>query len=159
MRLASQTRLGPYEITALLGTGEPGGEVYKATDTRLHRTVAIKLLTGPDAHRLEGEARVIAALNNPYICGIYDVGPDYIVMEYVDGTAIKGPMPLKECLRFATQLATALEAEHAQGIVHRDLKPANILVSRGSLKLLDFGHTALVSSSPVEANPATLTGT
>ena len=153
----SQTRLGPYEITALLGSTGAGGEMYKATDTRLNRTVAIKLLNRPEAERLEGEARVIAALNNPYICSIYDIGTNYIVMEYVDGTALKSPLPLKECLRFATQLATALEAEHALGIVHRNLKPTNILVSRGNLKLLDFGHIALMSSSPGSSNPAMLT--
>jgi serine/threonine protein kinase/Tfp pilus assembly protein PilF len=147
MSLATQTRLGPYEIAALVGTGEKG-EVYRAIDTRLNRTVAIKLLHGPDIDRLEREARLVAALNNPYICGIYDIGDDYIVMEYVDGTPIKGPLPLKDCLRFATQIASALEAAHAQGLVHRDLKPANILVSRGSVKLLDFGHAMLPSSSP-----------
>src|SRR5262245_52810864 len=119
-------RLGPYEIKALLGTGE-SGEVYKATDTRLNRTVAIKVLKGPDIDRLEREARLIAALNNPHICSIYDIGTNYIVMEYVEGTPIKGPLPVNLTLHFAMQIATALEAAHAQGIIHRDLKPANIL--------------------------------
>jgi len=158
MQLSPHTRLGPYEITGLLGTGGTG-EVYKATDTRLHRNVAIKTLTGPDIDRLEREARVIAAMNNPYICSIYDVGDDYIVMEYVEGDPIRGPLPLDECLNLAGEIATALEAAHSQGIVHRDLKPANILVSRGNVKLLDFGHAKQLSPGRANGDPDTIAGT
>jgi serine/threonine protein kinase/Tfp pilus assembly protein PilF len=158
MQLSPRTRLGPYEIDALLGTGGTG-EVYKATDTRLNRNVAIKCLTGPDVDRLEREARVIATMNHPYICSIYDVGDDYLVMEYVEGDPIKGPLPLHECLNLGSQIATALEAAHSQGVVHRDLKPANILVSHGSVKLLDFGHAKQLASGPSDGDPETLAGT
>jgi serine/threonine-protein kinase len=157
MQLAPETKLGPYEITALLGTGGTG-EVYKARDTRLNRNVAIKTLKGPDAERLEREARVIAAMNHPHICAIYDIGEDYLVMEYVEGSPIKGPVPLKECLQLAMQIATALEAAHAQGIIHRDLKPANILVHHGNVKLLDFGHAKQLAPSSSTADPITLAG-
>jgi eukaryotic-like serine/threonine-protein kinase len=158
MHLSPHTRLGPYEINSLLGTGGTGA-VYKATDTRLNRNVAIKCLTGPDIDRLEREAQVIAAMNHPYICSIYDVGEDYLVMEYVEGTPIRGPLPLHECLNLAGQIATALEAAHSRGVVHRDLKPANILVSHGTVKLLDFGHAKQLSSSPTDEDPETLAGT
>src|SRR5262249_28712059 len=157
MQLAPETRLGPYEITTLLGAGGTG-EVYKAIDTRLNRSVAIKTLKGPDKDRLEREARVIATLNHPHICAIYDVGDDYLVMEYVEGAPIHGPLPLRECLSLAMQIATALEAAHAQGVVHPDLKPANILVHRGSVKLLDFGHAKQLASGPSKDEPITLTG-
>jgi serine/threonine-protein kinase len=132
--------------------------VYKAVDTRLNRSVAIKTLKGPDKERLEREARVIATLNHPHVCAIYDVGDDFLVMEYVEGAPIHGPLPLRECLSLATQIASALEAAHAQGIVHRDLKPANILVHRGSVKLLDFGHAKQLASGPSKDDPITLTG-
>jgi eukaryotic-like serine/threonine-protein kinase len=158
MQLGLHTRLGPYEIEALLGAGGTG-EVYKAIDTRLNRNVAIKILNGPDMDRLEHEARVIATMNNPYICSIYDVGDHYLVMEYVEGNPIRGPLPLHECLSLAGQIATALEAAHSQGVVHRDLKPANILLSHGSLKLLDFGHAKQLGSSPSDLDPETPAGT
>src|SRR5262245_61762351 len=158
MQLSPHTRRGPKEITGLRGTGGTG-EVYKATDTRLNRSVAIKCLTGPDVDRLEREARVIAAMNNPYICSIYDIGDDYLVMEYVEGDPIRGPLPLSECLNLAGQIATALEAAHSRGVVHRDLKPANILVGHGIVKLLDFGHAKQLTSSPSEADSETLAGT
>jgi serine/threonine-protein kinase len=158
MQLAPETRLGPYEITALLGTGGTG-EVYKAVDTRLKRNVAIKMLKGPDAERLEREARVIAKLSHPGVCAIYDVGDNYIVMEYVEGSPVRGPLPLNDCLSLAGQIANALEAAHGQGVVHRDLKPANILVKNGCVKLLDFGHAKQLSSNPGEVNPDTLEGT
>jgi serine/threonine protein kinase len=115
------------------------GEVYRALDTRLSRTVAIKVLNGPHSERFEQEARAIAALNHPHICTLHDVGPNYLVMEYIEGTALSGPLPVEEALRLALQIAAALEAAHAKGITHRDLKPANILVTKDGVKLLDFG--------------------
>jgi eukaryotic-like serine/threonine-protein kinase len=138
MTLTAGTRLGPYEILASIGAGAMG-EVYRATDTRLGRIVAIKVLNGPHSERFEQEARAIAALNHPHICTLHDVGPDYLVMEYIDGAALGGPLPLEEAFRLALQMAAALEAAHAKGITHRDLKPANILVTKEGVKLLDFG--------------------
>jgi serine/threonine-protein kinase len=138
MALAAGTRLGPYEILSPIGAGGMG-EVYRATDTRLSRTVAIKVLKGPHSDRFEQEARAIAALNHAHICTLHDIGPDYLVMEYVDGATLCGPLPMEEALRLALQMAAALEAAHAKGITHRDLKPANILVTKDGVKLLDFG--------------------
>jgi eukaryotic-like serine/threonine-protein kinase len=132
------TRLGPYEIVTLLGSGGMG-EVHKAIDTRLGRTVAIKLLFSAHTDRFEREARAIAALNHPHICTLYDVGPDYLVMEYIEGAPLKGPMPAQEAARLALEIAGALKAAHAEGIVHRDLKPGNIMLTRSGVKLLDFG--------------------
>ena len=154
MDIAVGTVLGPYEILSLLGAGGMG-EVWKARDTRLGRLVAIKRLTGTHSGRFEQEARAIAALNHPHICQIHDIGPGYLVLEYIDGQPLRGPVPPAEALRLALQIASALEEAHRQGILHRDLKPANILVtSRGgtsnvpssqSAKLLDFGLAKLVS--------------
>jgi TolB-like protein/predicted Ser/Thr protein kinase len=138
MALTAGTRLGPYEILAPIGAGGMG-EVYRALDTRLRRPVAIKVLNGPHSERFEQEARAIAALNHPHICTLYDVGPDYLVMEYIEGLALSGPLPVEEALRLALQMAAALEAAHAKGITHRDLKPGNILVTKEGVKLLDFG--------------------
>ena len=146
------TRLGPYEIVALLGSGGMG-EVHKATDTRLGRTVAIKLLRSAYTDRFEREARAIAALNHPHICTLYDVGPDYLVMEYIEGTPLKGPMPPEEAVRVALEIAGALQAAHSAGIVHRDLKPANILLTRSGVKLLDFG---LAQIQQITAGDATV---
>src|SRR5271170_7188655 len=157
MALAAGTRLGPYEILAAIGAGGMG-EVYRATDTRLNRMVAIKVLNGPHSERFEQEARAIAALNHPHICTLHDVGPDYLVMEYVEGTALSGPLPVEEALRLALQIAAALEAAHAKGITHRDLKPANILVTREGVKLLDFG-LAKVAEAKEASITQTLAGT
>ncbi|HEY7443958.1 MAG TPA: protein kinase [Vicinamibacterales bacterium] len=138
MTLSPGTRLGPYEITRLIGSGGMG-EVYRARDTRLDRVVAIKRLIA-QVDRFEQEARAIAALNHPHICQIHDVGPDYLVLEFIEGSPPRGPMPIPEAVRLAMQIASALEVAHARGILHRDLKPGNILVSRdGQAKLLDFG--------------------
>src|SRR5580658_5139227 len=153
MTLTAGTRLGPYEILAPIGAGGMG-EVWKATDTRLGRIVAIKVLNGAHSDRFEQEARAIAALNHPHICTLHDVGPNYLVMEYIEGAALSGPMPVEEALRLALQMAAALEAAHSKGITHRDLKPANILVTKEGVKLLDFG-LAKVS----EANDASTTQT
>jgi serine/threonine protein kinase/tetratricopeptide (TPR) repeat protein len=154
MSLTSGTRLGPYEILALLGTGGMG-EVWKARDTRLNRIVAVKRLTGQHSGRFEQEARAIAALNHPHICQIYDVGADYLVLEYVEGLTLADRLrsggglglPPEEALRIARQIAEGLEEAHRSGILHRDLKPSNVMVTtKGVAKLLDFGLATLVSA-------------
>jgi Tol biopolymer transport system component len=140
-------RLGPYQIVATIGAGGMG-EVYRARDTRLGRDVAIKVSHENFNDRFEREARSIAALNHPNICHLYDVGPNYLVMELIDGEAIKGPLPLDTALDYARQIADALAAAHERGIIHRDLKPANILItSSGIVKVLDFG-LAKTAESP-----------
>ena len=131
-------RLGPYEIVGLIGAGGMG-DVYKARDTRLERTVAIKVSKEAFSERFRNEALAIAALNHPHICTLYDVGPDYLVMEYVEGKPLHGPLPVPEVLRLAGQIADALEHAHQKRIVHRDLKPSNILVTKAGVKVLDFG--------------------
>jgi len=153
-------RLGPYELISPIGAGGMG-EVWKARDTRLDRTVAVKRLTGRHSARFEQEARAIAALNHPNICQLYDVGPDYLVLEYVQGQPLKGPLPPDEAVRLAIQIASALEEAHGHGILHRDLKPANVMVTaKGSVKLLDFGLAKLThdSSDRVDATK-TIEGT
>jgi len=136
--------LGPYRIECFLAAGGMG-EVYRATDTRLHREVAIKVSAARFSERFEREARVIASLNHPHICQLYDVGPNYLVMELVEGPTLadrikQGALPLDEALAIARQIAEALEAAHEKGRVHRDLKPANVKVTpEGVVKLLDFG--------------------
>jgi len=115
------------------------GEVWRARDTRLNRTVAIKVGKQQFSQRFEQEARAVAALNHPHICQLYDVGPDYLVMEYVEGAALKGPMPIGKAVEYAGQILEALDAAHRKGITHRDLKPANILLTKQGIKLLDFG--------------------
>src|SRR6266567_3128997 len=142
MPLSNGTRLGPYEIVSPLGAGGMG-EVYKARDTRLDRTVAVKVSTEQFSERFEREAHAIAALNHHHICTLYDVGPNYFVMELIEGKPLKGPLPLQEALRYAIQMADALDAAHRKGIVHRDLKPANVLVTKSGVKLLDFGLAKL----------------
>ena len=138
MPLAPGTRLGPYEITAPLGAGGMG-EVYKARDTRLNRIVAIKVSNEQFSERFEREAHAVAALNHSNVCTLHDVGPNYLVMEYIEGTPLKGPLPLHQALKYAAQICDALDAAHRKGITHRDLKPANILVTKSGIKLLDFG--------------------
>ena len=143
-------RLGPYEILAPIGAGGMG-EVWKARDTRLDRIVAVKRLKASHSARFEREARAIAALNHPNICVLYDVGPDYLVMEYLDGEALRGPLPVEDALRVAIQIASALEAAHRRGILHRDLKPANILMTATGAKLLDFGLAKLTADANEDA--------
>jgi serine/threonine-protein kinase len=138
MSLAPGNRLGPYEILTPIGAGGMG-EVYKARDTRLDRIVAIKIAKEQFSERFEREARAVAQLNHPHICQLYDVGPDYLVMELIDGTLLKGPLPLDKAIEYAGQILDALDAAHKKGITHRDLKPANILVTKQGVKLLDFG--------------------
>jgi serine/threonine protein kinase len=151
MALAAGFRLGPYEILAPIGAGGMG-EVYKARDTRLGRDVALKISNEAFSERFEREARSIAALNHPNLCHLYDVGPNYLVMELIDGEPLRGPLPLDTALDYARQIADALDAAHEKGIVHRDLKPGNILVTAsGVVKVLDFG-LAKTADSPA-ANP------
>src|SRR3989442_222972 len=162
MPLAVGTRLGPYEILSAIGAGGMG-EVYKARDTRLDRTVAIKVLPDqfaahPDRReRFDREARAVAALSHPNICALYDVGqapnpdppasgPDairFLVMEYLEGQTladrlVRGPLPVSQVLRCATELADALDHAHRHGLVHRDLKPGNVMLTKAGAKLLDF---------------------
>jgi serine/threonine protein kinase/Tol biopolymer transport system component len=156
-------RVGPYEIVSAIGSGGMG-EVYKARDTRLGRDVAIKVSTVAFSERFEREGRAVAALNHPNICQLYDVGAlpsgsGYLVMEYVEGERLQGPMPVKDVLRIARQIASALEDAHERGIVHRDLKPGNILMrADGTVKVLDFGlaKAAGVSDVVTENSPTRL---
>jgi Tol biopolymer transport system component len=155
MALTPGTRLGPYEILAPVGAGGMG-EVYKARDTRLDRTVAIKISKEHFSERFEREARAVASLNHAHICTLHDVGPDYLVMEYIEGAPLRGPLPLDQALKYGAQICDALDAAHKKGITHRDLKPANILLTRSGIKLLDFGLAKIgVTAKP--ASEATLT--
>ena len=162
MALAPGTRLGPYEILSALGAGGMG-EVWKARDTRLNRLVAIKASLSPFSERFEREAQAIAAVNHHHVCSLYDVGPDYLVMEYVEGECLHGPVPLAQALELAEQILDALDAAHEKGIVHRDLKPGNILLTKSGVKVLDFGlakiqHAPAVDSpSLVETHAVSLT--
>ena len=155
MAAAAGRRIGPYETLSLIGAGGMG-EVWKARDTRLDRIVAIKFAKQQFSERFEREARAVAALNHPGICTLHDVGPDYLVMEYVEGTPLKGPMPVEEALRLAIRIADALDAAHRKGIVHRDLKPANILVTRNGVKLLDFGLAKFQAAVTAEEHTMTM---
>jgi eukaryotic-like serine/threonine-protein kinase len=157
MPLASGALLGPYEILGPIGAGGMG-EVYKARDTRLERTVAVKVSKQAFEERFRNEALAIAKLNHPHIAALYDVGPDYLVMEHVEGKPLRGPLPLDEALRLAGQIADALEHAHERGIVHRDLKPSNVLVTKAGVKLLDFGLAKRVEERPTgDESHSTLT--
>jgi serine/threonine-protein kinase len=169
MSLTPGAWLGPYEILILLGAGGMG-EVWKARDTRLNRIVAVKRLTEQHSGRFEQEARAIAALNHPHICQIYDVGADYLVLEYVEGQTLAdrirtggGPgLPQEEVLRIARQIAEGLEEAHRSGILHRDLKPGNVMISRkGVAKLLDFGlaRLARVDADVTQSQHGVVVGT
>jgi eukaryotic-like serine/threonine-protein kinase len=140
------TELGPYMLLAKIGEGGMG-EVWKARDTRLDRIVAIKRLKGEHGARFQQEARAIAALNHPHICQIHDIGPDYLVLEYIEGAPLRGPLALEKAVRLGIQIAGALEAAHAKGILHRDLKPGNILMTASGAKLLDFGLAKLAADA------------
>ena len=153
MTLTAGTRLGPYELVAPVGAGGMG-EVYRARDTRLERTVAVKVLpphlsSSPESRqRFEREAKTISQLSHPHICALYDVGregeTEYLVMEYLEGETLserllKGPLPFEQVLRYGIEIADALDKAHRQGIVHRDLKPGNVMLTKSGVKLLDFG--------------------
>src|SRR5215469_1016964 len=157
MAIPAGQRLGPYEILSAIGAGGMG-EVYRARDTRLDRTVAIKILQDHLADRVElrerfeREAKAVASLNHPHICTLYDVGhqngTDYLVMEYHEGETLaerlkKGPLPLNQVLQYAIEISDALDKAHRKGITHRDLKPGNIMLTKSGTKLLDFGLAKL----------------
>src|SRR6267143_404373 len=181
MPLLPDTRLGPYEIVGPLGAGGIG-EVYRARDTRLDRTVAIKILPAQLSadpvrkQRFEREAKTISSLNHPHICALYDVGSqagiDYLVMECVEGEPLakrleKGPLLLEQVLKFGMQIADALDKAHRNGVVHRDLKPGNIMLTSTGAKLLDFGlakptaplSSAVTLTAATRNSPVTVQGT
>jgi len=176
MSLSAGTRLGPYEITAAIGAGGMG-EVYKATDTRLSRTVAIKVLPAHWAdnaemkQRFEREARTIASLSDSHICALHDIGHevniDFLVMEYLEGETLaariaRGPVGLGETLTIAIAIASALDRAHRQGIVHRDLKPSNVMLTPSGAKLLDFGLAKMSQAAPASRDlsaPGVVPGT
>lgn len=184
MSLFPGAKLGPYEIVEQIGAGGMG-EVYRAKDTRLERTVAIKTLPShlsSDTHlkqRFEREARTISSLSHPHICALYDIGHDngvdFLVMEFLEGETLadrlhKGALALEQVLRYGIEIADALEKAHKQGIIHRDLKPGNIMITKSGVKLLDFGlaklqpsvlqsHSAGVSALPTERHDLTAEGT
>jgi len=177
---ANGTRLGPYEIAGALGAGGMG-EVYKATDARLGRTVAIKVLwprlaADPEQRaRFAREARAVSSLNHPHICTLYDVGDagdtQFLVLEYLEGETLaariaRGPLPIDQALRFAIEICDALDRAHRQGLTHRDLKPANVMLTPRGTKLLDFGLAkpkSVVAAPPGDAAtqvaPVTTQGT
>src|SRR5690348_3604931 len=170
MALAPGTKFGPYEIGAQLGAGGMG-EVYRARDTRLDRTVAIKILpsqfSSDPVHqeRFQREAKTISQLNHPHICVLHDVGhqdgTDYLVLECVEGETLakrleKGALPLEQTLKLGTQIADALDQAHRSGVVHRDLKPGNVMLTASGAKLLDFG---LAKPAVPLATLSTLTAT
>ncbi len=149
MALSPGERLGPYEILAPLGAGGMG-EVHKARDTRLDRSVAIKVLPEHIAQReeararFEREAHAVASLNHPHICVLHDIGPNYMVMELIEGETLaariqKGALPLDQAITHATQIADALDRAHRARVTHRDVKPQNIMLTRDGVKVLDFG--------------------
>jgi eukaryotic-like serine/threonine-protein kinase len=168
--ITAGTHLGPYQIQSRLGAGGMG-EVYRARDTRLDRTVAIKVLPAQVSdradlrQRFEREARVISSLNHPHICTLHDIGHqdgiDYLIMEYLEGEALaqrltKGALPLDQVLRYAIEIADALGQAHHHGVVHRDLKPGNIMLTRSGAKLLDFGLAKLRGPEPVWSGQSSL---
>src|SRR5262245_45959708 len=173
MAFAPGSLIGPYEIVALIGAGGMG-EVYKARDTRLDRTVAIKVLPETLAadpqfrERFDREARAIAALTHPHICALYDVGHEdgtaFLVMEHLEGQTLalrleRGALPLHDALRLGIEIASALDPAHRAGLVHRVLKPANIVLTKAGAKLLDFGlaksNTPAIAAAGLSMLPTT----
>src|ERR1700731_2329237 len=170
MTLSPGSRLGPYEVLSPLGAGGMG-EVYKARDTRLERTVAIKVLpshlsSSEDVRqRFEREAKTISSLSHPHICALYDVGSqdgiEYLVMEFLEGETLtdrlaNGPLPVEQALRYGIEMADALEKAHRQGIVHRDLKPGNVMLTKSGVKLLDFGLAKAVAPATPQSSLTSL---
>ena len=168
LMLQTGDKLGPYEILSAIGAGGMG-EVYKARDTRLDRSVAVKVLPEHIAKRedlrmrFEREARAVASLNHPNICTLFDIGSQdgtsYMVMELMEGETLaarikKGPIPLEQALSFAAQIADALDRAHRAGVTHRDVKPANIMLTRDGVKVLDFGLAK--STAAIGPNDATI---
>src|SRR5277367_574509 len=173
MALTSGTTLGPYEIQSPIGAGGMG-EVYRAKDTRLDRTVAVKILPSHLAdnsearQRFDREARAISSLNHPNICTLHDVGHqdgiDYLVMEFLEGETLadrlrKGPLPTEQVLKYGIEICEGLERAHKSGVVHRDLKPGNVMLTKTGAKLMDFGlaKAAVASLSATSGLTATLT--
>src|SRR5579862_2261109 len=147
MPLSPGEQLGHYKIVSMIGKGGMG-EVYLGTDTRLGRSVAIKVSSREFNDRFEREARAISTLNHPNICTLHDIGPNYLVMEYIEGETLskiieRGPLPLDKALAYAVQIVDALAAAHAKGVIHRDLKPGNIIITKNGVKVLDFGLAKL----------------
>ncbi|HEY4838759.1 MAG TPA: serine/threonine-protein kinase, partial [Candidatus Acidoferrales bacterium] len=166
MTLSAGTKLGPYEIIAPIGAGGMG-EVYRAKDTRLDRTVAIKVLSSKldmSAElkaRFDREAKTISQLQHPNICVLHDIGSengtDFLVMEFLEGESLneklkRGPLPIEELLKISIQLADALEKAHRAGIIHRDLKPGNVMLTKSGAKLLDFGLAKPMGSAGAAAS-------
>ena len=152
-------KLGPYRIDGMLGAGGMG-RVFRATDTRLGRAVAIKVCAEEFAGSFAREAKAISSLNHPNICALYDVGPNYLVMELVEGETLasrlkKGPLSPESATRYSLEIAAALEQAHAAGIIHRDLKPANIMLTKSGVKVLDFGLARLTHPSGTDSQTAT----
>src|SRR5947209_19792246 len=153
MPIAAGDRLGRYEIVSLLGKGGMG-EVYHARDTRLGRDVAIKTAHERFSDSFETEARAIAQLNHRNVCTLYDVGPDYLVMEYLAGETLaarleRGPMAHGEAADIALQIADGVNAAHARGVLHRDLKPGNVMITAAAeAKIMDFGPATLAEPEP-----------
>jgi eukaryotic-like serine/threonine-protein kinase len=159
MPLSVGDKLGPYEILEAIGAGGMG-EVWRACDTRLRRIVDIKVSQERFSDRFEREARAVAALNHPNICTLFDVGPNFLVMELIEGESPKGPLPLEEALRIARQITDALDAAHEKGIVHRDLKPANIKIKPdGTVKVLDFGLAMVAQASAYDSGDPSVSPT
>ena len=162
--LVPGTHLGPYRIEAQLGAGGMG-KVFRAIDTRLGRAVAIKTCLEQFSERFHREALAISALNHPHICTLYDVGPNYLVMELVEGETLtarlkRGKLSIEQTIQYGSQIADALAAAHAKGIIHRDLKPGNIMLTKTGIKVLDFGlakspqDESLTASHLVMGTPA-----
>jgi serine/threonine protein kinase len=156
--IATGTQLGPYRIEAQIGAGGMG-TVYRAVDTRLGRVVAIKIAAERYSERFQLEARAISTLNHPHVCTLYDVGPNYLVMEFIEGSTLaaeikKGPLTPETAARYGAQIAGALAEAHARGIVHRDLKPANIMITPHGVKVLDFGLAKVLSETGITENDA-----
>ena len=152
MPLSVGEKLGPYEILALVGKGGMG-EVYRAHDSRLNRDVAIKVSNAQFTERFTREARTIASLNHTNICHLYDVGPNYLVMEYVEGADLQGPLDFEDALPILQQVIDGIEAAHKKNIIHRDLKPANIKITPEGVVKPRFGWLRPASHPSLKSSP------